>query len=190
VNSKDLSLIILLSAIHSILVIVIGQMEAYSGIIGLGFLLTIIHALFISIGFFSFQGRRWRFFYYNSLRALLASIIFFFGGSTDLLFRILAIIIIGFVADLIFNSVYEFFNRKNIVLWWGILATLITTSSIPLGTALVLILFTPSAAQTLIKVYLLLYPVIIIESIAGANIGFRIYQRTRKLISKSELDNN
>jgi hypothetical protein len=161
-----------------------GQLEASTGIIGLGFLLTIIHALFISTVFFIFEGEKWRFFYYSSLRAFLTSFVIFFGGAVNF-FVLPVIVIIGFVADLLFNTVYEFFNKRNKKLWWGILATLATTCSTPLTVAILLIFFSPATVPILINMYLLMSPVIIIESIVGGYTGYKIYQRTKKLLNNS-----
>ena len=94
--------------------ILVGQVpNLISGIPGINYVFTIVYSIFQTVSWLMYEGRRWRIFGQGLLLALLA--LLFIPPWT--LSVAMATILYMFIVDLIFNSVYGFFKRKNMLNW-------------------------------------------------------------------------
>jgi hypothetical protein len=181
-SSRDLALVILLAVISFIYSLFVGQLgNLLTGIMGLDFLFMFGHAIFISSGLLLYEGRRWRYFLQGFLVALLYIPTFAAGTPFDVLARI-PLIITSFFADLVLNSVYGFFEKSSKLVWWALLCATFVILLTPLSITVNFYFFYPwEMMVSFVNVVALLLPVIIIESIAGGYIGYKIYQRVKNL---------
>lgn len=180
-ESRDLTLVIILAVVSFIYTTFVGQLgNLITGIQGLNYLFIVGHAIFISFGFLMYEGRRWRLLLQGILAALLTLTTYLSGAPFDPLSKI-PMIVTSFFGDLIFNSIYNFFKKRNRLIWSAILVALGYVLMLPVFVTLNMYLFYPPQALTMyINVYLLLLPVTIVETIVGAVIGNMIYRRVRK----------
>ena len=180
-SSRDLTLVIIIAVVSFIYTTFVGQLgNLITGIQGLNHLFIVGHMIFISFGFLMYEGRRWRLFLQGVLAALLTLTTSLSGAPFDPLSKI-PMIITSFFGDLIFNSLYTFFKKRNRLLWLAILVVIGYMLMLPVFVTLNMYLFYPPQALTMyINVYLLLLPVTIIETIVGAIIGNMIYNRVIK----------
>lgn len=180
-ESRDLALVIILAVVSFVYSLFVGQLgNLFTGILGLNFLFFVGHAIFICFGFLMYEGRRWRFFLQTILVALLTLPTHQSGAPFDVLARI-PMIAISFFTDLIFNSVYIFFKKRNRLIWWAILIAVGWLLMIPLFVILNMLIFYPPEVLTMwVNVFLSLFPVTLIEMIIGAYIANKIYGRVRK----------
>ncbi len=135
--------------------------------------------LLVSLTFLLFEGRRWRFFFHNTLVALL-SLPTFLGGPPYDIFPRLVIVLAGFPADLVLNSIYKFFRSNNRLVWWSILTGMVFFLVLPFLQILIFPLFFPSqfvAAFT--NVVIVMLPWIIGGAIAGGYLGYKVYMRIK-----------
>ena len=177
-NSKDLTLVILTAVVVFVFAVSFFQIAGLlTGILGANYIFTIGMALFVSLIFLLFEGRRWRFFLHNTIVALL-TLPLNFGGPPYDVFPRLVVIFTGFVADLIINSVYKFFKRSDKLVGWSILSGTGFFLLLPLFQILFFPLFFPAAfIETFTNLVILMLPWIIGGGIAGGYLGFNIYKR-------------
>lgn len=181
-ESRDLALVILFAVTNFVYTVFIGQIAwLFTGIPGSNYLFSIGFAIIISLALLMYQGRRWRFLLQNMLFAILVIPTYFGGIPFDILARI-PIIINALQVDIVCNSIYGFFKRSNKLRWWAIISTLELFLISPFVQMLNFYLFyLPTVLATFVNVILLMLPVIIIEGIAGAIIGYKLYQRIEKV---------
>jgi len=180
-NSRDLALVILLAVVSFIYSAFIGQLGAMvTGILGFNYFFMIGHAIFISFGFLIYEGRRWRFLLQSILVAFLTLPTFQSGAPFDVLAR-MPMIIGAFFSDLIFNSFYRLFQRREKLVWWAILVAVLFLIITPIFMALTRFIFYPPEAFALyVNVYLLLFPVTMAEAILGGYISYKLFIRIKK----------
>ena len=180
-KSKDIAIVIIIAAVSFAYTVFVGQLgNLLTGIQGLNYLFIVGHAIFISFGFLMYEGRRWRLLLQGILAALLTLTTYLSGAPFDPLSKI-PMIATSFFGDLIFNSLYNFFKKRNRLIWSAILVAIGYVLMLPVFVTLNMSLFyRPQALTMYINVYLLLLPVTIIETIVGAVIGNMIYRRVRK----------
>ena len=180
-ESRDLALVIILAVVSFIYTTFVGQMgNLITGIQGLNYLFIVGHMIFISFGFLMYEGRRWRLFLQGVLAALLTLTTYLSGAPFDPLSK-MPMIATSFFGDLIFNSLYTFFKKRNKLPWLAILVVIGYMLMLPVFVTLDMTLFYPPKALNMyLSVYFLLLPVTIVETIAGALIGIMIYRRVRK----------
>ena len=188
-RSRDLALVItisVLSLIYTTFVSQIGNM--LTGISSSNYLFTVGHAILISVAMLLYEGRRWRLF----AQCVLVSILFiptYQGGTPfDPLAR-LPIIVDAFFVDIIFNSSYGFFEKRNQLFWWAILSVIFYCTTSPFFFMLNMYLFYPTEILTsFMSVAFLMLPVIFIESVIGGYFGYKIYERVKLVgwINKSK----
>lgn len=180
-ESRDIALIIVLAVSSFIYSFFVGQLgNLITGILGLNYLFVFGHAIFISFGFLIYEGRRWRFLLQSILVVLLTLPTHQSGAPYDVLAR-MPLIIGAFFSDLIFNSIYKTFRKHNKLIWWAIIVAVVFLLIIPFFIALNMLLFyAPEVFTLYVNVYLLLFPVTMIEAIIGGFIGYRIYERIKK----------
>ena len=181
-NSRDVAIVILLSVGGFGYTALIGQIGLLlTGIPGVNYFFTAGHAIFVSTGFLLFEGRKWRFFLQATLFSILTLPTYLMGTPYDILTR-LPLILTGFQADLLFNSLYKTFERRKKIGIWAILCSIEFFIIDPFLRILTYPLFLPQQyTSTFTIVTLLLQPIIIAEAVAGGYMGFKIYQRVRNL---------
>lgn len=183
-NTRELCQIIILAVLGFVSTVLVGQVATMiSGIPGANYLLVIIYAIQTSFALLLYNGRRWRFFTQTTLFTLLIIPTYIGGIPFDVVSKI-NLIVNSFLCDLVFNSVFNTFKEKNKLVWWTILATVVFWSLNPLFGVLIksLFLFPSEFMMRFIGILPFLFPVIIVESIAGGYIGYTIYERIKKVI--------
>ena len=180
-TSRDISLVVITAVVVFVFSVFIFQTASMiTGIQGMNFIFTFGMATFISLTFLLFEGRRWRFFFHNTLFALLI-LPTSLGGTPYDIFPRLVIILAGFPADLILNSVYKAFKNKHRLVWWSILTT---TFFIPLVNvfqiSLYPIYFSSEFVTAYTNVVILMIPWIIGGSVVGGFLGYKLYRRVVK----------
>jgi hypothetical protein len=164
----------------------IGNM--LTGISSSNYLFTIGHAILISVALLLYEGRRWRFFAQCILVAILFTPTYQGGTPFDLLAR-LPIIVDAFLVDIVFNSSYGFFEKRNKLIWWAILSVILYCTTSPFFFMFNLYLFYPTEILTsFMSVAFFMLPVTFIESVIGGYFGYKIYERVKRLgwINKSK----
>jgi hypothetical protein len=181
-SSKDITSIIVLAVLGLVSTGLIGQMAGLiSGIRGANYVFTIIFAIQTSLSFLIYEGRRWRFFLQFTIFTLLI-IPTYLGGPPFSVQSKIHFIIAAFIADILLNSVYNMSRKRNMLKLWSVLGAVMLWMMIPFLSLLIRPLFySPEAVSLFADIVLLLLPVIIIESIVGGYLGYRIYQRVSKL---------
>ena len=181
-NTKDVALATLLAVVSFLTHAGIGQMPTLiTGIPGIGYYFIIIHTILYSIAALLFQGRRWRLLFMTGLIVVLTLPLFLGGPPFDIISR-LPIITSAFFFDLFFNSLYELFNRKNLLALWAISGV---TFQFMCGTLLTvpinLLFYTPEVVQSLFNIISAFLPVILVESIIGGYLGYQVYKRIKSV---------
>ena len=179
-KSKDITLIIVFAVLGLIYTVFVAQMGyLITGILGVNFLFIIGYAIFISSQLLLYAGRRWRFFISSVLFVFLIIPTNFAGTPFDMLSRT-PLMIHAFFVDLLFNSIYGFFESHNKLFWWTILVSIEYNMINPFFSILIYhFLYPPEYVASFINVVLLMLPVIIVESIGGGYIGYKIYERIK-----------
>jgi len=180
-ETRDLTLVIILAVVSFIYTLIIGQLgNLVTGIVGFNYLFAIGHMFFISFGFLMYEGKRWRLFLQCALVALLTLTTYLSGVPFDLLSKI-PILLTAFIADLGFNSIYQFFTKRNRLKWLSLLLCFCFLLMLLFFNSLNMYLFySPQTLSAYLSVYALLLPVSIIETALGGLLGFEIYKKTKK----------
>jgi hypothetical protein len=179
-KSKEITLIIIFAVLGFVYTVFVAQIGyLITGIPGVNFVFIIGHVILISSQLLLYAGRRWRFFISSVLFVFLIIPTNFAGTSFDMLSRI-PLVIHAFFADLFFNSIYGFFESHNKLFWWTILVSIEYNVLNPFFSILLYqFLYPPQFVASFINVVLLMLPVIIVESIFGGYMGYKIYERIK-----------
>jgi len=182
-NSRDLALIIVFAVLGFVFMALVAQIPVFiTGIPEIHYASLIIYSILQTVSWLMYEGRRWRIFAQGLLFTLLSlSFIPSWGPPAAL-----ATIINMLIVDVIFNSVYGFFKRKNLLILWAISVQVYywTTHSLLILLILSSLLMYPFEAvleNWYIPIFSVMLPVMIIEAIVGAYIGYKIYRRVEKL---------
>jgi hypothetical protein len=181
-SSRDTALIIMFAVLNLVLMVLIGQVpELITGIPAIGYAFNIFYAITGSIALLMYEGRRWRIFTQSLLFNSLA--LFFVQNYTPI--AAIVVLLTSFIMDVVFNSYYESFKRRNKLLWWGILSQVYSHTTQPIWTLLFVSVFLAPFEAVLrtwfFPVICVVLPVIIIEAIAGGYIGYKTYLRLSKI---------
>ena len=179
---KNLCLIVIMAAIGCVTTVVIGQTaRVITGIPGSNYIFIVILAIQTSFSFLIYEGKRWNVAVQNVLFTLLI-IPTNFGGPAFSAVGKLNFMIAPFFCDLIFNTFYDTFRKRDKLLLWAIIATVTFWIITPLIGTLVVkpLTYPPEYIAKLIDVILLMLPVIITECIVGGYLGHKIYVRIKK----------
>lgn len=181
-SSRDIALIIMFAVLNLVLMVLIGQVpEMITGIPAIGYAFNIFYAITGSVALLMYEGRRWRLFTQSLLFNSLALVFVRIYTPT----AVIVLILTSFIIDVVFNSYYGFFKRRNKLLWWVILSQVYSYTTQPIWTLLFVALFLAPFEAVLrnwfIPIILVLLPVIIVEAIAGGYIGYKIFKRLEKL---------
>jgi hypothetical protein len=182
-KSKDISFAISFALVSFGYTLFVGQIGTMiTGIAGINYIFAIGHAIIMSVSLLVYRGRRWRFFFQSLLLTLLIIPTHMAGTPFDALARI-PMVINNFFADLLFNSLYGFFQRVNRLVWWATLAAITTTLLDSFFTVIIWSqIYSPEFMATYVNVVILMIPVIIVEAVAGGYLGYKIYGRVEKLV--------
>ena len=181
-QTRDLTTIIVMAVLQLVITVLIAQMGTLiTGIPGTNFLFTLLLAIPITFSLLTYEGRRWRIFMQLALFALIALPTRLGGPAFDPVSRF-GTFTVAILIDIIANSLYGTFKKRDKLLWWAILCSGIYWCLIPLFSTITKILFyTPEAVEAFIGVVSVLLPVIIGEALIGGYIGYQIYKRQIKL---------
>jgi hypothetical protein len=181
-RSRDLALVIMISVLSFIYTIFVSQIgNIITGIPSFNYLFTVGHAILISVAMLLYEGRRWRLFAQCILVAILFTPTYQGGTPFDPLAR-LPIVIDAFFVDIVFNSAYGFFEKRNQLVWWAILCVIFYCLTNPFYFMLNLYLFYPTEILTsFMSVAFFMLPVIFVESAIGGYFGFKIYERVKRI---------
>jgi hypothetical protein len=177
-HSKDVALVIILAVtgfVYSALVFQLGFL--FTGIPGSNYLFLIGQAIWTIVAFLLFEGKRWRFLFVIILFGLLTLPTSAMGTPFNIWPR-LPLILNGLQSDVIMNTLYPIFARKNKLMWFAIIFPLehfIVDGLLRVATYPVF--YSPEYTLTFIGMFSMMLPIIIIESIAGGYLGFKIYDR-------------
>lgn len=181
-TTRDLSLVILFSVVSLFYGAAVTPLTMILGVIpGAVHLFGIGHSIIISLALLTYEGRRWRFF----LQGLLVTFLFLPTTAGGFTFDILSktpIMFGSFFADLIFNSVYGHFQRRNRLSLWAALASLSfffldLVSRYPVWS----LLYSSAVMAAFVYGLLFMMPVIVVEWTSGGLIGYKIYQRVKRI---------
>jgi len=179
-NSRDVSLIVMFSALSFVFNVLIGQLPSLiTGLAGTSYVFTIVYSIIQSVAYLMYGGRRWRIL----AQALLLNLLYFLFIPSWTLPVAMATITNMFIVDLIFNSLHGKFKRDNRLFWWILTLqlfswTLHTFINLPFH-----LLFIPMEEFMAVFVPLIsvMLPIIIVEAVAGSFIGYKIYGRVERI---------
>ena len=180
-ETRDLTCVILIAVMSFIYTVAVGQLgHLVTGIIWFNYLFTVGHMIFISFGFLTYEGKRWRLLLQGVLVALLTLSTYLSGVPFDLVSKI-PMIFTSFFADLIFNTFYPFFKKRNWLKWLSILFSFsFVLLSFLFNTLNIVIFYPPQSLSAFVSLYALLLPLTLIETALGGWFGFEIYKRVER----------
>jgi hypothetical protein len=181
-GSRDVALVILFAVVNVASIYLVGQMAwLVSGIPGSNMIFIITGVIINSVALLMYEGRRWRFLLQTVIFVILIIPTHLVGTPFSILPRIPSIIN-GIHADILFMTLYGGFKKRNQLRLWVIICMVEFFLVNPLLTGITFsYLFPPEFVETFVTVVIILLPVSITESVIGALIGYRIFQRTKKL---------
>jgi hypothetical protein len=180
-QSRDITLIVMFAVLTFVFQALIGQIpNLITGIPGIGYVFTIVYSIIQSVAFLMYEGRRWRIF----AQGLLFSLIAFPIIPTFTLPAAMAAILNSFLVDIVFNSFYESFKKKNMLFRWIFLNQVYYWATLPFWLLPFLSLVAP--IQEVIQIWFIplmsvMIPIMIIEAITGSYIGYKIYKRVENV---------
>ena len=174
-------MIIIFAVLNFTIMLITHQITSVIYVVGLSYVFTIFYAINASVAWLMYEGRRWRIFLQAILFNTLTSL--FIPSSTIVLG--VAGVLHAFTADLIFNSFYRQFKTKNRLLWWIILLQIFFWMTAPFFTFVFLASFV-YPINSVLNIFLIPtltvgLPIMIIEAIAGAIIGYKIFRRVENI---------
>lgn len=180
-SSRDVALVIVTAAlVFASTLLIFQNATVITGIVGANYIFTFGMALFVSLTFILFEGRRWRFFVHN----LLVTLFTFpttLGGPPYDVFPRLVLIVAGLIADLIVNSLYGRFKRKDKLLWWTMLSGTTFFLILPFFQTLFFpLFFPPEFIENFKNVVFIMLPWIVGGSLFGGYLAYFIYGKIPK----------
>jgi len=172
----------MLAVMGFVFMVLIGQVPMLiTGIPGLAYVFDIVYSILQSVSWLMFEGRRWRIIAQGLLISLLALVVIPVWNPPVAM----ATITNMFIVDLVFNSIYGNFERKNKLLQWLILAQVYYWAThslwILLYSSLLFYPFETLLRTWFIPIMSVMLPIITIEAIPGSYIGYKIYKRVQKI---------
>lgn len=182
-KSRDLTLVIITAVVVFVFTVSVFQVAGMiTGILGANYIFTVGMAFLLSITCLLFEGRRWRFFLHNTIAALL-TLPTALGGSPYDVFPRLVIILAGFQADIILNSFYGSFKKKNRLSWWSMLTGVEFFLVLPFLQILIFpLFFPPQFVAGFTNVVVIMLPWIIGGAVVGGFLGYKLYKRNLQSI--------
>jgi len=181
ISSRDLATIITFAVLNFVFGFLIGQIpRLITGIPGIGYAFTVVYSITITVSFLMYEGRRWRMF----AQGLLFTLLSLSTAQSDMLAAVISSTISVFALDLVFNSVYVYFNKGGQLEKWAIFSQVFYWTLSPFVILFTLSLFYPLEgvlATWFIPVMSIMLPVMIAEAFVGGYIGYQIYRRVEKI---------
>jgi hypothetical protein len=183
-SSKDIAYVVLFSVLSVVnLATVVQFFAVFVPLPGVAYYVDIVGAILGGVNFLLFEGRRWRIFAKGILIALLTLPLYLGPGAAP--FNIVSripIIIKMLLVDIIFNSLYGPFKRRNKLHWLAILPVSFFFIVSPFIDLLFASIFVPFELLWLTYSFVaMMLPLIVGLSITGGYIGYRIYKRVEKI---------
>jgi len=185
-DSRDLTLIIVFAALGTVYTVFVAHMaNQITGINGAAFLFIIGYAIFISAQLLFFNGRRWRYLASTVIFTVLIIPTSFAGAPFDVIARI-PVIISAAILDILFNSAYGYFEKRSkLLLLTLIFAVEYNLASPYFGLVFNYVFYPPEYVTAYASALVFMTPIIVIESIAGGYLGYKVYQRVKKVYKNS-----
>ena len=177
-NSRDIAVIIVLAVVSFLYSVFIGQLgNLFTGVLGFNYFFFWGHAILIAFGLLVYEGRRWRFFAQGIIVALLTLPTYQSGLPFDIIARI-PMVVNSFLIDILFNTGWRYFKKKNQLLLWIIISNIVWIVFIPFLLVLNMsIFYSAQVLTTWLNVYFMLFPLTFIEMVVGAYIGYKLFTR-------------
>ena len=181
-SSRDVALIITFAVLTFInFAVVLQTFTLLTGITGIGYGVDLFGAIIATVGFLLFKGKRWRISVLGLLIYFLSLPLYLGGGSINVITRI-PIILKNFIIDVVFNSFYEYFEKRDKLIWLAIGQSVYFFMTSPFISILFFSLFVPfGTLAPLLNLVILMLPLILGVSLAGGYIGYEIYKRLEKI---------
>ena len=176
--SRDITLIMMFAVLIFVFRLLIDRGVGMINIPGFAYILSIFFSIVYSLFFLMCKGRRWRLFF----QALLSTLLYIIFINTAFHPTEMATLLNLFIVDVVFNSLYGPFERKNKLLWLTILFQVYYWATYSLWLLVFYsVLFYPFEA--FLKNWFIptmsIIPVLIVEGLAGGFIGYQIYRRVK-----------
>ena len=179
-SSRDITLIIMFAVLIFVFRLLIDRGVGMINIPGFEYFVAIFFSIIYSLAFLMYKGRRWRLFF----QALLSTLLYMTFINSTFRPTEMATLSNMFIVDVVFNSFYGSFERKNKMFRLSILFQVCYWTTYSLW---VLVFYSVVSypfgvfwSNWLIPMLALL-PVLIIEGLAGGFIGYQIYRRVKIL---------
>lgn len=179
-SSRDIAAIIVLAVVSFLYSVFVGQLgNLLTGVLGFNYFFFWGHAILIAFGLLIYEGRRWRFLTQGIIVALLTLPTYQSGLPFDFIARI-PMIANSFLIDILFNTGRGYFEKKNRLLWWIIITNIAWIIFIPFLLVLNMSIFYSTQALTAwLNIYFMLFPITFIEMVAGAYVGYKLFNRIK-----------
>ncbi|MEJ2242796.1 MAG: hypothetical protein P8Y18_11750 [Candidatus Bathyarchaeota archaeon] len=187
-SSKEITLVIIFAAISLIYSATVIQIPKFlTGIIGLGYILGFGMVIILNVAFLSFEGSRWKFISVVIIERMLLSVILVYMGPT-IFIKSIPLFAGKFIQDVIFNTIYGYFKKRNKLLW---LTIIFSVTGLILDVIFRILLFpfliSPEYTTSFIGTVSIMFPLIIFNGLFGGFLGHQIYNRIK---SSSILQND
>jgi hypothetical protein len=183
-KTRDIAFIILFSVLTFINFSTTVQFIRGLGIPGL-YYADVGGTILFGVSFLLYEGRRWRVLA-QSLLILILGLFWFTGGATQTIIRLIPWIMKAIFVDIVLNSLYGSFKRKNKLLWLTILGCVVFFALGPFLDVFFYSFFPlvyPIGFTTMLLIGVtVLFPLFLGLSVMGGYLGFRIYKRVEKLV--------
>jgi hypothetical protein len=183
-SSRDVAYVVIFAVLSVVnLALVVQNFALLIAIPGIAYMVDILGAIFGSVAFLLYRGKRWRIFMQGILVALLTLPLYLGPGFTPgNIIQRMPTIIKTLLVDLIFISLYASFERRKKLYYLNILQLIFFFSVGPFIDMLFYSLYVPF--EFLWPTYyfvLLMLPLIIALTVIGGSIGYKIYERVDKI---------
>jgi len=179
-SSRDISLIVMFAVLIFVFRLLIERGVGMLIIPEFSYILPIFFSIIQSLAFLMYKGRRWRLFF----QALLTTLLYVVFINPAFRPTEMVSLLNMFTVDVVFNSFYGPFERKNKLFWLSILFQVYywTIRSLWL-LVFYSVLFYPF--ETFLNNWFIptmsVLPVIILEGLVGGYLGYQIYRRVKTL---------
>jgi len=182
-DSKDLAVTIMFAVLGFVFLVLIAQVPyLITGLPGVGYIFNIFYNIIYSFSLLYYKGKRWLFLLQCIIFQLLTLVV---PGSfaPGILVAKIPFLINVFILDVVFNSLYGFFRKKNNLVWWSVLGQVYFWTVQPFLILLFYSLFIfieGISLEWFVPIMSTMLPIMIIEAVIGGYLGYRIYERIEK----------
>ena len=177
--SRDITLVIMFAVLTFLFRFLIGRFVGLIAIPGFAYVLSIFFSIIHSVAFLMYKGRRWRIF----SQAVISSLLYIIFINPAFRPVEMATLTNMFIVDVVFNSFYRSFERKNKLFWLTILFQIYywATHSIWLLIYSVALFydFEPFFNNWFVPTMSVMLPIMVMEGLVGGYTGYQIYKRVK-----------